>query len=242
MRTSVGPLPAAVYWRRRAVVLGAVLVGVLVLFLSCSGGDDKPATRGTGSSQPLSTASTQTSPTPDIAPSFEDAEPGGPALPDPSDVLAEPTAGDPNAVQPTAGPNVTVAANGQCTDQEVSVTPVPVRTLVKRGSLVELKLKIKNISVRTCSRDLGADLQEIYIKQGARKIWSSDICGTAKGSDLQPLAPNREREYGVTWNGHIASKCAGGAAVGPFPVAGEYQLYGRLGGKVSAPVRITVVA
>jgi hypothetical protein len=244
MRTSVGPLPAAVYWRRRAVVLGAVLVGVLVLFLSCSGGDDKTDTRGTGSNTPLSTSATQTSPTPDIVPSFEDAAPGGQVLPDPTDALAEPTAGagDPAVVDPTAGPNVTVAANGQCADQEVSVTPVPVRALVKRGSLVELKLKIKNISSRTCARDLGADLQEIYIKQGARKIWSSDICGTAKGSDMQPLAPNREREYGVTWNGHAATKCAGGAAVGPFPVAGEYQLFGRLGGKVSAPVTITVVA
>ncbi|HET9516943.1 MAG TPA: adhesin [Actinoplanes sp.] len=234
MRTSVGPLPAAVYWRRRALVLGAVLLGVLVLFMSCSGDEQPSDLRGAGAEQPLTTSATQVSPTPDATPSFEDAAPGGPVLPDPSAVLAEPTA------EPTA--TVAVAPDGRCTDQQVSVTPVPVRNRVKRGTPVELRLKIKNTSARPCARDVGADLQEIYIKQGARKIWSSDTCGTAKGSDLQQLLPNRERDYGVTWNGRAATKCAAGSAVGPLPVTGEYQVFGRLGGKVSAPVTITVVA
>ena len=43
---------------------------------------------------------------------------------------------------------------------------------------------------RTCTRDVGPDLQEIYIKQGARTIWSSDKCGLYKGSDPQPFTPN----------------------------------------------------
>jgi hypothetical protein len=243
MRTSVGPLPSAVYWRRRAVVLGALLLGVLVLFLSCSGGD-KDDPRGTGAGNTVPSSGLQTSPTPETDPSFEDAEPGdGPALPDPSDVAGEPGAGDPGGGS-SAAPNVTVAAPSTelCTDQEVSVTPVPGRTTAKRGTTFELKLKVKNISTRTCSRDVGADLQEIYVKQGARKIWSSDICGTAKGSQVLQFTPNFEREYRVTWNGHAATRCAAGRAVGPFPAAGDYQVFGRLGGKVSAPVGLTLTA
>jgi hypothetical protein len=231
------------------VVLGALLVGVLVLFLSCSGGSD-PKPKGTGSSSafptPAPAASAGTGATADVEPTFEDAAPGGggPALPNPSDVVGAPGAAstlDPSG-NPVA-PNVTVAApGGQCTDAEVSVTPVSARTAAKRGTPVELRLKIKNISTRTCARDVGADLQEIYLKQGARKVWSSDICGIAKGSQVLSFPPNLEREYNVTWNGRAATRCAGGAAIGPFPVAGEYQLYGRLGGKVSAPVRLVVVA
>jgi hypothetical protein len=218
------------------VVLGAVLVGVLVLFLSCGGDADKAAPKGTGSGTSLPS----TSATPEIEPSFEDALPGGPVLPDPSEVTATTAAPVPGT---STGPNVNVAApEGQCADAEVSVTPVPTRNVAKRGTPVELRLKIKNIAVRACTRDVGADLQEIYVKQGARMVWSSDICGLTKGSDVQAFRQGQEREYGVTWNGHVASKCTGGLAVGPFPVAGEYQVYGRLGGKVSSPVRIVITA
>ncbi|WP_189080985.1 adhesin [Mangrovihabitans endophyticus] len=85
MRATVGPLPPAVYWRRRAIVLGAVLLGVIVLFVACTGGDDDdkpgagPASRG--ASQSASAAA------PDEEPSFADVPPGsGPSLPDPDQV------------------------------------------------------------------------------------------------------------------------------------------------------------
>jgi hypothetical protein len=238
MRTSVGPLPAAVYWRRRAVVLGAVLVGVLVLFLSCGGDGDKADPRGTGSGTTLPSPGARTSATPDVVPSFEDALPGGPVLPDPSDVVAT-TA--PPAVGTSTNSDVNVAApEGECADAEVSVTPVPVKIAIKRGTALPLRLKIKNIMTRQCSRDVGADLQEIYVKQGAQLVWSSDKCGTAKGSQMTDLTPNEELEYVVTWNGRMSSQCAGGLAVGAVPLAGEYQVFGRLGGKVSDPVRIVV--
>src|SRR3712207_1808921 len=57
MRMTVGPLPPAVYWRRRALVLGAVLAVLLVLVYSCSSGsndgDGRAAPNG-GSKAPAS--------------------------------------------------------------------------------------------------------------------------------------------------------------------------------------------
>jgi hypothetical protein len=241
MRTSVGPLPAAVYWRRRAVVLGAVVVGILVLFLSCGGNGDKADPKGTGATTPLPSTST----TPEIEPSFEDALPGGPVLPDPSEVVVPTTA--PPVVAPSAGsstgPNVNVAApEGQCLDAEMSVTPVPARATAKRGTAVAVRLKIRNIATRSCTRDLGADVQEIYIKQGARVIWSSDKCSPVGQPNVQTLRQGQELEFGVTWNGHMSSKCTGGLATGPFPLLGEYQIFGRLGEKVSNPVTVVITA
>src|SRR4051812_24789233 len=91
MRTTVGPLPSAVYWRRRAVVLGAVLLGIIVLFVSCSGGD-KNDKRGQGGG-----SNTSQAPTPEPAKSSADPDPSfvedpgnGPNLPAPSDVESQP--------------------------------------------------------------------------------------------------------------------------------------------------------
>jgi len=266
MRTTVGSLPPAVYWRRRAVVLGALLLGIIVLFVSCSG-DDKGDQRGKGGpSSQLPTPGPAGS-SPDTEPSFIDGVPGGgPSLPNPTDLESQPpgdgtgaqngggvdggTAPSTGAGQSTAGTgtgtgqntNVTAPAGGWCADTELSVTPIPATTTLKRGASLELRLKIKNIGRRTCSRDVGADPQELYIDRGAFKYWSSDTCSTAKGNDVRVFAPGAEREYRITWNGRQSSSCTGGVASGPNPPPGQVELRGRLGTLVSAPVVLTIVA
>jgi hypothetical protein len=258
MRSTVGPLPAAVYWRRRAVVLGALLLGVIVLFVSCSGGDDKDSKRGTGASTQAPLLPTSASATPEEEPSFKDPGPGAgnPSLPEPGDLTASGAgtppsagAGDTSGENPadgtqggTADTNVNAAAGGTCTDAEMSVTPVPAATTLRRGAAVAVRLKIKNISARTCTRDVGADLQELYIGQGASRVWSSDTCSTVKGSEVRSFPPNGEREYNVTWNGKQANKCTAGLATGTAPAAGQYEMRFRLGAKVSAPVLLTITA
>ena len=121
---------------------------------------------------------------------------------------------------------------------------MPARVAAKRGQPVNLSLIIKNVSARTCARDVGADVQEIYIKQGAAKIWSSDVCAVAAGagSKVEQFQPGGQRTYYVTWNGRDSSRCSGGMAAGNFPVAGRYEVMGRLGAKVSNPVVVTLVA
>jgi hypothetical protein len=121
------------------------------------------------------------------------------------------------------------------------VIAVALPATVQQGAVVDLQLKIKNTSQRTCSRDVGADLQELFIKSGAEKIWSSDTCGTGKGSDVQSFTPGCERSYQVGWNGRDTSRCAEGLAAGPYPQPGDYQVFGRLGTKLSAPVKLTIV-
>jgi hypothetical protein len=253
MRTTVGPLPSAVYWRRRAVVLGAVLLGIIVLFVSCTGDDKKDPKQGQGratstSSQIPATGPASASPTP----SFADGVPGnnGPSLPAPGDL--EPSSPGDDAPQQTLPPtggtgtgqnnNVNQPADGSCADNELTVTPVPSATNLKRGASVQLELKVKNTGTRTCSRDVGADPQELYIDQGARKYWSSDTCSTAKGGDVRQLPPGQELTYKVTWNGRQSSNCTGGSASGPNPPPGQFELRARLGTLVSNPVILTITS
>ncbi|MCP3783787.1 hypothetical protein NLX85_10470 [Micromonospora sp. A3M-1-15] len=247
MRLTVGPLPPTVYWRRRAVVLGATLLFVIVLLYSCTGPD-----RNTGGSaggvSPSNTAAPgptgslltpqSTSPSPTAGDSG-----GGSGTGDGSGTNNGGGTGTNNGGSGTndgGAPAAPVADDGTCTDSEIRVTPVAVPATAQRGTTVTLRLKIKNISDRTCSRDVGADLQELYVKAGAEKIWSSDTCGTGKGSDVQSFTPNFERSYELGWNGRDVSRCANGLANGPYAPIGTYQVFARVGTKLSEPVKLTI--
>jgi hypothetical protein len=244
MRATVGPLPAAIYWRRRAVVLGALLLGAIVLFVACSGGDDRDNKRATGTATSKPPASASAAAAPEDEPSFSDPGPGAgnPSLPDPGDLTSTAGTDQPSAGPGTEGGTNVAAASGTCTDAEMSVTPVPAAPEVRQGVPLAIRLKIKNVSARTCSRDVGADLQELYIEQGARKIWSSDTCSTAKGSEVRAFPPGHEREYNVTWNGKQANKCTAGQSAGTAPAVGQYEVRGRLGAKISSPVALDITA
>ncbi|MBM0275639.1 hypothetical protein [Micromonospora tarensis] len=237
MRLTVGPLPSAVYWRRRAVVLGAVFLFLIVLLYSCtgsgrSGGGDLKA----GASPSATSAATSGAAGPVLTP-----QTGAP----PPSASTEPAATDPSPAITSNTPPLGEAAgsedDGTCTNEEISVVSVASPTSVQRGAVVDLQLKIKNTSDRTCSRNVGAEAQEIFIKSGAEKVWSSDTCGKVQGSDVQSFTPNFERSYQVAWNGRDTSRCDGsGLAAGPFPPLGTYQVLARVGTKLSAPVKLTI--
>ncbi|WP_436525757.1 adhesin [Actinoplanes sp. HUAS TT8] len=255
MRATVGPLPSAVYWRRRAVVLGALLLGIIALFVACTHDDKSPNTKNAASSG---------LPTP--APASASAKPSGSATPADDDLLASAPPGggqaNPDPVQSadpdgdsgllppvnsgTSGTNngtntnTNVQQGNSCSDAEISVTPVPASTSIKRGASLAITLQIKNIGSRTCTRDVGADPQELYLEQGAQKYWSSDKCSTVKGNDVQTFKPGDQRVYNITWNGRQSTACSGSAASGPAPSAGQYELRGRLDAILSNPVVLTI--
>src|ERR1044071_27641 len=97
MRLTVGPLPAAVYWRRRVVVLLGLAMVVLVISYSCSGNQGPVAGAGT---QPPHAAPPTPTPTP--------------SLPHPSTAPARPSQSA--FTLPVGG------ATGPCTDPEMEGT------------------------------------------------------------------------------------------------------------------------
>lgn len=232
MRLIVGPLPAAVYWRRRAMVLGALLVAVLMVTL---------VVRGTGSGGAQNAASSSTSATPggSAAPSVApeaSPTPDGVIVPA-SEVTASPTA-EPGS---GAGDGDGEVDPAQCTDAEIKVTAKPADASLKRGTDLLITLLIKNVSKRTCTRDVGADLQELRILKSTEKIWSSDDCGGPRGHEVRQFPPNHERSYTVVWNGKSSSACEKSikrVPDGPVPPAGEYRLYARVGTAISASVTL----
>lgn len=236
MRLTVGPLPPAVYWRRRAVVLGAVFLFLVVVFYSSWSSSEEPANKNASGQEQSSGGSAADSETPvgteQPDPPGDSGDAGGAAPPH-----SEPSEAADVDDPPPAAP---VSDDGTCADDEISVTAVAQPVSVGQGGAVDLQLKIKNNSDRTCSRDVGADLQELFLKAGAAKIWSSDSCGTAEGSDVQSFTPSSERSYRVTWNGNDDTRCQGGVAIGPEAPPGTYLVVARVGTKHSEPVELTV--
>lgn len=214
MRLTVGPLPPAVYWRRRAIVLGVlVLVGYLVV--RC-GSEPSGATEKTGQSAPSPTASSSL-----LRPKVE--APGS----------AAPSA----SAQASAQPRPT----GPCTDDEIAVTVSTDggKTEYTVGTSVRIFLHIKNTSQRSCVRDLGGAAQELRIMQGAQKVWSSDDCAPPGGSDPQTLAAGQDLQISnVTWDGRASTVCQNR----PVPKPGTYQLIGRVDTKWSEPITLTLKA
>ena len=240
MRLTVGPLPPAVYWRRRAVVLGAGLLLLIVLLYSCNGPEPNTGATPRSTSSP---AVTVPSATPEPSGSVLTPRSGDPSAP-PDDSGGGSEGGPVGAGTATtdvpAAPANPVVDDGTCTDSEILVTAVAQPATAQRGTVVNLQLKIKNKSQRTCSRDVGADLQELFIKSGAEKVWSSDTCGTGKGSDVQSFTPGFERLYELGWNGRDTSRCNAGLAAGPYAPIGTYQVFARVGTKLSQPVKLTI--
>jgi hypothetical protein len=107
-------------------------------------------------------------------------------------------------------------------------------------------ISIKNMSRRTCARDIGADMQELrLIDDAGRLVWSSDDCNANRGRNLQSFAAGRQVSYTLTWNGRRSRTGAGATtcvANAPTPDIGSYQLVARLDQKLSTPFALRIRA
>jgi len=216
MRLVVGPLPASVYWRRRAIVLGGAALAVTMIVYSCGAYGKSATSQGQPTSAPSIPGESTPSPIPSKTP------------------ITAPAGGS------TPSPSAPVVTDAQlCTDTELTVTAAPGKATMPRGSELVIKLLIKNTSNRTCTRDVGPDQQELYIKLGTQTIFSSDHCDGPTGTDMRAFPPGHERSYEAFWNGKSSTSCSTTAKRtpdGPVPEAGEYQLFGRVGTDLSEPV------
>jgi hypothetical protein len=238
MRLTVGPLPPAVYWRRRAIVLGAVLLVLFVVAQACLSGAASPEEPAGGqpASDPPAGSGAGAGPT-------GPAASGGPDQPD-APATGSP-AGEVPAGAPSDGRSPTAPAPtgpGACTDEEMRITAEADRTSFQVGTRVQFTIRIRNDSDRTCRRDIGGDRRELYLRRGtgAAKVWSSRDCGGPAGSEVRELAPGFETSHWTVWDGRASDACDGDEPAGEPVAPGEYQLVARLGTDYSEPLTITV--
>jgi hypothetical protein len=221
----VGPLPAAVYWRRRLtvlVILLAFLGGVvwLVLALVPTGG-------GSGSAASPTTAAAPTEPPAleRVVPSFSGLRTPGTTAP-PTQPPVEP----PAPAGPTPG--------GPCTDEMLGLE---VRTpgAVAVGDKPTFELVVVNTSPVPCVRALDKQLQEfVMVDAGGARVWVSNDCFPESSSDQRTLAPGEPVVLPVQWGGLTSDPACTAPRVTPSP--GDYVLRGRLDTKVSGDATLTI--
>jgi hypothetical protein len=225
MNLTVGPLPPAVYWRRRALVAGVILVIVILFVAMCSGsGKSGSGNRvdGVGASKASSSPSS-TLPAPIIG----GTGPAGSASPGAggSASAGVPTGGAPTGAGAVGG----TTSSSACADSEIELTPT---VQLNADGTYTLTLKVRNISSRTCTRDVGADPQELVVLQNGQTAWSSDSCQAVHGKpDVRSFGPNIEATFSIAWDGTTGSSCTN-----PTKIDGSFQVVAKLGTKSSSPL------
>ena len=222
----VGKLPAAVYWRRRLVVLALVLAvlgglgwGGFLLATRADGDETAPTPQSTATRVPQLER---------VVPSMARV-----ATPTPPPLPAEAEATTAAAAAPV-GP----AAGDPCSDDMIALE---VRTppSVASGSKPTFELLVSNVSAVPCVRALDKGLQElVLLDQAGNRVWGSNDCFPEAGSDTRTLAPGETVTFPIVWGG-LSSEPTCTAARSPL-APGSYLLRGRLDTKVSndAPLAI----
>jgi hypothetical protein len=222
----VGELPAAVYWRRRLVVL-AVLIAVL------AGLGWLGFALVTRQSSDAATAATTSSGSPVRTPALERVVPSVASVSAPSPPAVPAAEALPSAATPQVP-----APGDPCTDDMISLE---VRTppTVALGSKPTFELLVANVSAVPCVRTLDKGLQELVLLDSAgTRVWGSNDCFPEASTDSRSLAPGEAVTFPVLWGGLTSEPTCTAARATPAP--GSYVLRGRLDTKVSPDVPLTL--
>ena len=229
----VGPLPAAVYWRRRLLVLGCAL-GVL------GGGGWLGASVVTGSPDDVAPVAAPIGDAPRATPGLEQVLPSLAAVQVPAAAPSPaPSTTPPSTTPPAPSAPAGPTAGGPCSDDMigVEVRPDPVSAAV--GSKPTFELGVTNVSPVACVRTVDAVLQEIVLVDTAGdRVWGSNDCFPETTVAQRTLQPGETVGFPVPWSGlSSAPGCTGSRST---PPAGTYVLRGRLDTKVSPDVTFTL--
>jgi hypothetical protein len=181
----------------------AALITLIVIARSFAGGDE-----------PVPVAAS-------AAPTAEAVVAAPEGSPTPSVVIASPS---PAVIQPTAQPTVPAVAEGECSDADTSVRVEVDRETTAVGEGVHINMIVKNISAKTCKRDVGSGANEVTVISGPALIWSTDHCNPNTDKDLVELAPGQEWNVKVVW---IGKQTATGCKVTNMADPGAYWAHGR---------------
>ncbi|HEY1178645.1 MAG TPA: hypothetical protein VGF17_21020 [Phytomonospora sp.] len=221
MRTIVGRESPRTYWRRRAMVLGAGVVLLGAGLWACGGSGDDPV-------EPVAGAASQEA-------SAEAAEP--------SPSYKRPFVGDSSAsasasADPSAAPPTGTVQGGPCADVDLRLEPKPSTAVMPKGGYLTIEFRVTNAAPVSCARDVGSKAQEVQVKAGGERMWSSDDCAGSGEASKRTLQPGEVVTSKMTWDGKTSTPgCKKSPRVVP---SGKYQVVARLGSAWSKPVEFTI--
>ncbi|MGN7222645.1 hypothetical protein ACTHQN_07275 [Curtobacterium flaccumfaciens] len=167
LRHPVGPEKPVVYWRRRALVLGALLVVVLVVVLIVVG-------RGSGATSAAPSASASAA-----AGSGAGSRAGSSSNGSGSGSGSSRSIAPKPSASASASASKPAAADGStCTKDQIVLTPVLYKSAYGPTEDPKIAMSIKNSGTNSCHLDLGSAQQVLTISSGQEQYWSSKDCQT----------------------------------------------------------------
>lgn len=175
----MGPEPESVYWRRRIVLIAAVLGVVAILaWLWPSGGESQPAAVPSTSASPTSTAasaSASASPSASASASASTSDEPSPS--------ATSASGDPQA----------------CRSSDLAVTVSVETPTPTAGAEVVFVMEIANNGDSPCRQDVGAAATTFTVTSGGYRVWSSDDCNPGGSEQLEVIPPGQAFAVQAVW-------------------------------------------
>jgi hypothetical protein len=201
----VGTLPASVYWRRRILLLVAVLLAGLSVYAIFFRGGGSQAPRagsafgspGGSSSQPRTTTSSDTTSA--------------------SSSSAASSASNSSAATPKA-----------CQFSQLSVAAATNAASYPAGAKPQVAIVVTNRGPGPCVQDLADAQIELRVYNGSARVWGSHDCQVQPGTSLSTLPVGQQIRRAIEWSG--LSSRPGCAGVRTRVGAGTYTLYAYLAG------------
>ncbi|HEY3737932.1 MAG TPA: hypothetical protein VGL26_10865 [Jatrophihabitans sp.] len=219
----VGSQNPGIYWRRRLVLLAAVIVVLALVWLTVLAILDKHGEKTAASGGPSLTPSVSAPPVDSSSTTTTTTVPPSTSQP--------PTSSSPPSTPATtsAPPPSTSAAPVPCAAAQLSLQAVAEKPTYAVGDQPVLGLKVTNTGPQSCVQDVADSQIELRVYNGAARVWGSHDCVIEPGTTAKVLEPNNPATFTVQWTGLSSQpKCAGTRQkVG----AGTYTLYGTLAGK-----------
>ena len=191
-----GPLPANVYWRRRAVVLGVAFILVFALARILGGGDDggDPDRAAPASGTPTESGQ---QPDPTAGPTPEQGTGKG------SD-----QAGDKKGEKKNSRKPQLAEPDGPCDVKDMTIKATVSR--VASSSAIKIPLKLTT-SVDACTFEVSKETVVVKITSGRDHIWSSQECRgiEAKTVVVRAAKPAAAK---LIWNGRRSGIACGASA------------------------------
>jgi hypothetical protein len=233
----VGPLPAAVYWRRRLLVLGGTL-GVLAgggwLGVTAVTGGSASGTAAAGAADAAGAAPAPAPALDQVAPSLAAVQ-----VPTAAPATSSPTSSPTTSAAPTTEAPPGPVSGGPCTDDMIGLEVRPEPATTPAGSKPTFDLVVTNVSPVACVRTLDKGVQEIVLLDaGGNRVWGSNDCFPEVSSDVRTLQPGEAVEFPVPWSG--LSSAPGCTAERSTPGPGSYLLRGRLDTDISPDATLTL--
>ncbi len=195
MSLTRGSLPAGVYWRRRALVLGSAVLLVFTVVRGVGGGGEV-----SGEGQAARVAAEPTAP------------PGVREIKKPKVKKAESRRDDPTDKDPEDQPTETMPPlaipEGYCVDGDIAVTPSVEDAVAGRD--VAIVLQLRTLSVEACTWRVSPAHVALKVTSGDDDIWSSRECPGAIAAQEVTVRRDVTSTIDVVWNAKRSDpRCSG---------------------------------